>query len=169
MRIVLQSIAAMALTLFVFWEVGVSYPVAGWLYLILFLFFCAGIFYPGSSRPAVVRGVALAVIGLVIGALHQVDWTSRKPFLRDFARIRAGMTEAEVRQIMTGYLVGTGWPALPLDPAANSAGRPAPPAHELTLRNSIVFRHSNDGRFNSDWGIVRFSQGKVAETEFSPD
>jgi len=39
-------------------------------------------------------------------ALYSLEWTTRKPFLRDLARIRAGMTEAEVRGIMRRYMEG---------------------------------------------------------------
>ena len=42
-------------------------------------------------------------------------------------------------------------------------------AGEFALRDALVFRHSNRGRFNSDWGIVSLSNGRVARVEFSPD
>lgn len=31
------------------------------------------------------------------------------------------------------------------------------------------FRHSTDGRFNSDWGIVKMDGGRVTGGSFSPD
>jgi hypothetical protein len=42
-------------------------------------------------------------------------------------------------------------------------------AGEMSLQNSVVFRHSDDGRFNSDWGIVEFQDGRVVGVRFSPD
>jgi len=40
---------------------------------------------------------------------------------------------------------------------------------ELTIRDSLVFRHSDSADFDSDWGIVSLSNGRVVGVEFSPD
>ena len=43
------------------------------------------------------------------------------------------------------------------------------PSGRMSIRGALVFRHPNDCAFNSDWGIVRFSNGRVAGVEFSQD
>jgi hypothetical protein len=110
-----------------------------------------------------------------------VDWTTRKPFLRDLGRIRVGMTEAEVRHIMGGYMQGTGWPSLPGSSPSNAPGTlnivgsdsqystETSPSGEMVVRDSLVFRHSNSGAFGADWGIISLSSGRVVNVEFSPD
>jgi hypothetical protein len=117
----------------------------------------------------------------VIAPLYFVDWTTRKPFLRDLARVHVGMTEAEVRRIMGRYMEGTGWPALPGSDPSNASGTlniagsasqyatETSPSGHMVIRDSLVFRHSNSGAFNSDWGIISLSSGRVARVEFSPD
>jgi hypothetical protein len=42
----------------------------------------------------------------VLFSVRFVDWSGRKPFLRDFYRIKEGMTESQVDQIMSGYMKG---------------------------------------------------------------
>jgi len=67
------------------------------------------------------------------------------------------MTVEEVRRTMTGYTEGTGW---------DDPGRPR---EELHIQGALVFRHSNEPEFNSDWGIVWIANGRVTKVEFSPD
>ena len=81
---------------------------------------------------------------------------------------------------MAGYIRGTGWPADPfgdgrgaeslteVSTGASYQVEPAPNG-ELAIRHSIVFRHSDDGRFNSDWGVVTFRDDKVVSVQFMPD
>ena len=116
----------------------------------------------------------------LLAVLHFVPWSTRKPFLRDLGRIQPGMTEAEARQIMGRYLEGTGWPG-EVDGAAVPAGRlhdlgsgatlatKVSPDGQLGFRNAVVYRHSTQAAFNSDWGIVTFKDGKVSGVSFSPD
>jgi hypothetical protein len=180
MRITLAIIAAFALGLFSFCEIGLAYPVAWWLYAILALTFGVTIIRPVAARPQLARLVSFAAILGVIAALYFVNWTTRKPFLRDLHRVRPGMAEAEVRQIMGRYMEGTGWPANPFESETNKgslliAGSPRryattiSPSGQMAIRDALVFRHSNDGAFNSDFGIVSFSNGTVVRVEFSPD
>jgi hypothetical protein len=61
------------------------------------------------------------------------------------------MTEAEVRQIMGRHSEATGRPA------------------QRGIRDSLVYRHSGDGAFDSDLGIISFSSNRVESVEFSPD
>jgi hypothetical protein len=39
----------------------------------------------------------------------------------------------------------------------------------LAPEDAMVFRHSDDARCNSDCGVVRFADGRVAEVRFDPD
>jgi signal transduction histidine kinase len=180
MRIVLTTLAATALALFALCEVGMAYPVAWWLYLCLIVAFAGGLIRPVSVRSQLARIGALVAVMAVTATLYFVEWTTRKPFLRDLDRIRVGMTEAEVRQIMGRYMEGTGWPAI-LGSSTNAPGTlnivgsdsqystETSPSGQMVIRDSLVFRHSNDGAFNSDWGIISLSGGKVVSVEFSPD
>lgn len=159
-RSVFLGIAVLATVLFGLCEVVLAYPVAGWLYLpVGFLFVLA----LARRMPAHVRTVRIAMLVsplVVLGTLYGVEWTSRKPFLRDFRRVQTGMTASEVRVVMKRHIKGTGWPLPDFD-------RKSP--EELKIPDSLVFRHSNFPRFNSDWGIVRFSKGRVVDVDFSAD
>ena len=181
MRIALITVAASALTLFALCEIGLAYPVAWWLYLSVAIAFAAGLIRATSVRSQFRRIVALVAVITVIAALYFVEWTTRKPFLRDLGRVRTGMTEAEVRQIMGRYMEGTGWPAIPGSSPSNAPGTlniagsasqystATSSSGEMVIRDSLVFRHSNDGAFDSDWGIISLSSGRVVSVEFSPD
>ncbi len=111
--------------------------------------------------------------------LHFVDWSTRKPFLRDFRRVEVGMTMGEVETIMGGYMKGTGW-RFPRGPApkVTGPGQPEPDMSvygdpddwpEFELEDAITYRHSELGAYNSDWGVVRFKDGMVVATEFLRD
>lgn len=181
MRIAVITIAAIALALFALCEIGVAYPLPWWLCLCVAIAFAGGLIRPVPLRSQLLRvGVLVAFIA-AIAALYFVDWTTRKPFLRDLARVRVGMTEAEVRHIMGRYMEGTGWPASPFDTSPNATNTLADvgsgsqystttsPSGEMVIQGSLVFRHSTAGAFNSDWGIVSLSNGRVVRVEFSPD
>lgn len=107
--------------------------------------------------PARGRVVLPLVFAAALMAVHLTPWNSRKVFLGDFRDIRPGMSLAEVDAIMAGYLRGTGWP--------HPDGTPG----ELRLADSVVFRHAKTGNYNSDWGVVRFADGRVTEATFLPD
>jgi hypothetical protein len=180
MRLALTIIASFAIVLFALCEIGLAYPVAWWLYLSVALLFSVALIRPAPFRNQLVRLGVLAGVITFIAALYFVDWTTRKPFLRDLARVRVGMTEAEARHIMGHYMEGTGWPAIP-GSASNAPGTlniagsdsqyatGTSSSGEMVIRDSLVFRHSNDGAFNSDWGIISLSRGRVVRVEFSPD
>jgi hypothetical protein len=181
LRISVFTIATLGLALFALCELGMAYPVAWWLYCSVALAFAVALIWPPWAGPRLPRVAALMAISAVIAVLYFGAWTSRKPFLRDLARVRIGMTEVEVRHIMGRYLEGTGWPASPFDTATNAPGTLTDigsgsqhstitsPSGELVIRDSLVFRHATDGAFNSDWGIVSLSNGRVVTVEFSPD
>lgn len=104
---------------------------------------------------------SFATVCLVLLTMHLLPWTSRKPFLQDLSKVQQGMHRTEVESLMAGYLRGTGWPKSPFGPPNESA--------EYEISNSIVFRHSDHGDFNSDWGVVRFEDDHVVSVEFLAD
>ena len=180
-RNALIAIAMFALAVIALCGIWMAFPVAWWLYLSVGVAFAAALIRPAPIRGQFARLGALAVIIFVIMGFYFVEWTSRKPFLRDLARVSVGMTEVEVRRIMGRYMEGTGWPAAQFDGYTNAQSNltdagsgsqystSVSPSGELTINDCLVFRHSRNGRFNSDWGIIRFSGGRVVGTEFSPD
>ncbi len=82
---------------------------------------------------------------------------------------------------MGHYMEGTGWPAFPGNGPTNGPGMlnivgsgsqyhtETSLSGVMTVRDSLVFRHSDEGAFNSDWGIISLSNGRVVRVEFSPD
>jgi hypothetical protein len=135
-----------------------------------------------TYKPSRLKSGLYALFVLCLVGLYVIPWNSRKPFLRDFDRIRPGMTFADVETIMEGYMKGTGWPAIDtsnsnpsgtgtLHEVGTDLSLPTTntPDGELAIRDSIVYRHSNEGQFNSDWGIVKFQDGKVMAKAFMRD
>jgi len=130
-------------------------------------------------QPTLLKSSFYVALLLALVILYLVPWNSRKPFLRDLEKVKTGMTVAEVEAIMGGYMKGTGWPAMP--DSGSSTGQLTEvgsgitmstsnsPSGELVIQDSITYRHSNDGAFNSDWGIVTFKDGKVVARTFMPD
>jgi membrane protein implicated in regulation of membrane protease activity len=180
LQVSLATFATIALVLFALAEVGLGWVVAWWLYLALIAASAVALlrWRPLTAQRAQVT--AFVVVSALIGLLYLVPWTSRKPFLRDLYSIEIGMDEAQVRQIMDGYIEGTGWPVrVPgatqdvqqvIDPMGGGTYATAPTAAgEMGIADSIVFRHSTDAHFNSDWGIVKFQDGRVVDVSFSPD
>ncbi|MCW5553532.1 MAG: hypothetical protein KIS67_15410 [Verrucomicrobiae bacterium] len=157
-------------------EILAFMPLPGWFYLLCIVVLAgAGL----ALRTTQVR-LAILAGALLLGCLHLVPWSSRKPFLRDLARVKPGMSIQEVRSIMARYVEGTGWPANPFatdgEAVLQEAGTDrkfstrANDAGEMEIQNSIVFRHNpDDGRFNSDWGVVKFQNSRVVNVSFLPD
>ncbi len=166
MRPATLTLATFALGLLAACELALAFPVAGWLYLAVGALFAVGLLRPLAPRRQPYQLGALAVVLTALAALYVVEWSTRKPFLRDLARVQVGMSEADVRLVMARYKEGTGWP-MPPSPSGSPAN-PTPPT-ELVLPHSLVFRHSDEAAFNSDWAIIALSAGKVARVEFSAD
>jgi len=101
-------------------------------------------------------GIPAALL-VLLACVHLMPWNSRKAFLRDFRRIESGMSVAQVESAMSQYRKGTGWP------------RPDGKAGEFAPPDSLVYRHATSGDYDSDWGVVRFAEGRVVATEFMPD
>jgi hypothetical protein len=172
-------ISVLFLALLGLWELGLGMPVAWWLYLAVSLSLTISIILT-LPRNQPYRTLVIPVAAIALSwILYLVPWNSRKPFLKDLHSIRSGMDEGQVRQIMSGYLEGTGWPTVyggessgegSLTDLGSGTTRPTTSVHgELAITDSLVFRHSDDGAYNSDWGIVTFDKGRVVNVEFSPD
>jgi len=107
------------------------------------------------------RLALLLTFAVAVAGVRWVNWNSRKPFLRDLYSLRVGMTPSQVEAVMGKYLKGTGWPA--------NAGEDPTARGELSFPGTLVYRHTNKGWGNSDWGMVEFSDGQVVKVDFSPD
>ena len=100
----------------------------------------------------------LLILGLfvvIVFSVRFVNWTTLKPFLKDFYSIKEGMTPAQVEQIMGSYIIGDGKTEI------NEQGE--------IVAGSITYRHTNEGWGDSDWGVVTFENSRVVEIEFLPD
>lgn len=170
------AVGASSVGFAVFAEVLLANPLPLWLYGILGALSVAPVILLPNRLAA---GAAVLVLGCLLVCVL-VPWSSRKSFLQRLLTIRPGMTESQVRQIMAGYAEGTGWPAATW-PSDGTAGRLQAAGRDtairtttgthgnLALEDSLVFRHSDDRRFNSDWGVVAFKDGRVIRVEFLPD
>ena len=97
---------------------------------------------------------------LWIAILYFIPSSPRKPFLRDLNRVKPGMTSDQVEAIMGNYIKGTGWPPHP----QSTSG-----AKELAFKGKQVYRHSETGNYDSDWGIITYENDLVVSVEFSAD
>ncbi len=182
MMLVRQAIVMLSLSFLVLlalYEVGFGSPVVWWLYAAVTVAFIPAI---GIALELHLprRTVVVPLVGISFAwVLFLVPWNSRKPFLNDLYRIRPGMNEAQVRKIMGQYMEGTGWPAVygedgPGERSLTGLGSggsdsPTEPDDQLVIQNPVVFRHSDDGAYNADWGIVKFEGGHVVSVDFSRD
>ena len=115
------------------------------------------------GRPARDKLLILGLFALLLFSVQFVNWNSRKPFLRSFHRIEVGMSAPQVEQTMLGYMKDYGggppgsWPQTQFDDEG------------AIVNGSVTFRHTREGWGDSDWGVVTFEDGRVAETRFLPD
>jgi len=96
--------------------------------------------------------VILAIFVAAVASILFINWNSRKPFLKDFRRLQEGMTEAQVDGVMGRYIVETDLPPLPLGGGTVAV-------------DAVVYRHTDESWGKSDWGVVAFEDGRVAQTE----
>jgi len=113
------------------------------------------------GRPMREILLILTLFVMVAFSVRFIDWNSRKPFLKDFYRIREGMTPAQVEQIMGDYMKGGGAPL--------GSPRTELNEQEEIVTGTVTYRHTDEGWGNSDWGVVTFEDGRVVEIEFLPD
>jgi hypothetical protein len=102
---------------------------------------------------------------------------SRAEFLGDFSTISVGMAEGDVERVLAHYMKGSNWvppPEMTSTWEFRIAGSPnvyqaRVNEGQVELVGCTIYRHSDDGAYDSDWGIVCFSAGRVSSSEFSPD
>ena len=144
-----------------------DYPVAGWIYvLIAVLQLPSWLFEKMEHRPFE-RLTEASIIFLIVGVLYFLPLSSRKPFIRDLRQVSMGMTEAEVRAVMSNYQLEWGAPGMRSSLVADQHQRFD--EEGLILQESLIFRHSETARDNADLGIVTFAEGQVMEVRFSGD
>ncbi len=175
MRFVLTICSIIALVLFALTEVLLSWPVAWWLYAILACIFIVTLAL-GFTKISIPRLTIILSSLISMATLYSIEWSSRKPFLRDLYSVRVGMTEQQVVKIMGKYISGTGFPANPYsnpselhDNTGKAYKTESTSDGFLHLPGRLVFRHSDTSEFGADWGIVSFLNGRVVDVEFSPD
>jgi len=145
------------------------------------MFTIYGLFWTGVLAPFLLRHPTRITYAMYLGLivclaiLYLVPWNTRKPFLRDLEKVQVGMTVDQAEEIMSRYMKGTGW-ILPTSSGKLTDVRSGvtlqtsnAPSGELMIQNSITYRHSNLGAFNSDWGVVKFKDGRVEGKIFMPD
>jgi hypothetical protein len=99
---------------------------------------------------------------------------SRDDFLAVLSKVTAGMSKPEVDKLFQHYMKGTNWP-VGGSPATLLGTRrvtfevDTSKKDQLTLKDCDVYRHSDDGKYDSDWGIICFKEGKVNWVDFAPD
>lgn len=110
------------------------------------------------ALPAVIllwrapRRIRLALIGsflLLILLLRNLDWNTRKPFLRGLDNVQVGMTAVQVDTAMHGLM--------------------RVPASGTSEYGTVNYRHTDEGWGNADVGVVTFKNGLVSKVEYLPD
>lgn len=172
-------ISVIAIAFAAFWEVGAAICASATVFAGYGLFSTLILLPLLTWKPSWLKFACYALMILSFGILYFFPWNSRKPFLRNFEKIRIGMTVSEVEMIMGNYIKGTGWQsprraktsaATPTELHSDITMKPSDnPSGEMEIQDSIVYRHSHDGAYNSDWGVVEFRDGKVVGKTFMPD
>lgn len=101
-------------------------------------------------------------------------YDTRHAFLADLSKLKVGYTKEQVEKIMGKYLRGTNWPASGKDITIPDTKRKkfevdTSKTDQLTLKNCDVYRHSNEGKYDSDWGIVCYQNDLVEYIDFAAD
>jgi hypothetical protein len=152
----------------IFLIMDVTYSVSVyWQFVAIYAAFCVlvGLLLLVGS-PKREKLLILGLLVIVLFSLRFVDWNSRKPFLRDLYRVQEGMSLEQVEEIMGEYMGGACCPAEPL---GLSDGQEAGEAEQMAPPDRLVYRHTNEGWGDSDWGEVHFENGRVVEVQYLPD
>jgi len=100
---------------------------------------------------------------------------SRDDFLKLLSKVTPGMTKEEVGKLFHTYKKGTNWPYSPspsMDIIGSQKGTydlDTSKKDQMTLKGCDVYRHSDDPKYDSDWGIICFKDNKVNWVDFAPD
>lgn len=98
------------------------------------------------------RRTTLLLIGgflLLILLVRNLEWNTRKPFLRGLENVQAGMTIAQTDAAMQGFLRS--------------------PANGISEYGTVNYRHTEQGWGNADVGVVTFAGKVVSKVEYLPD
>lgn len=164
------------------WQFAVPAYIPFYAY-VLYALCCALLCVPfaraGSFRRTKIQLLSFCLFAIAM--LWLIPLGSRQPFLSDLSSVQPGMTRAQVKAIMGQYMQGTGWPANPFSSSDGSTDSLTEIGSdsiyqtknnaqgEMEIVDSLVYRHSDDGAYNADWGVIRFKNGRVVSVEFMPD
>lgn len=101
-------------------------------------------------------------------------YDSRYTFLADLDKVKIGFSKNDVEKIMGKYFKGTNWPASGKQITIPGTKREkfevdTTKTDQLTLKYCDVYRHSNEGKYDSDWGIICYKDGSVDYVDFAAD
>lgn len=137
----------------------------GWLALLLPL---------ARRAPRRAALVASGVFLLVLAGGFGAPWNSHDRFLKDLAGVRPAMTQGQVQNAMAGHIRGITPASGPGDDRVGVGvdGRTyhvAPQDGRLDIEGCDAYRHSNEGQWEADWGIVCFESERVNTVQFAHD
>ncbi len=95
--------------------------------------------------PLRVKLVLVSTFLLMILIVRNVEWNSRKPFLRALDQVHAGVTTEQVDAAMRGFVRG--------------------PQTGISEFGTVSFRHTDEGWGNADVGLMTFGEGRVVRVE----
>lgn len=133
------------LLLFAYFELVVEYPVIWWWYAIFCTLLLLQIFVTLKNGWSFKTQVSPLLGIFVTAVLYFTNWSIRKPFIQDFQSIHSGMSKDMAIKTMSGYILA------------------------YDKNDSICFRHTDDGAYDADLGIVHFTNNKVNKVRFLPD
>ena len=99
--------------------------------------------------PLRVKLAFISTFLLLILLVRNVEWNSRKPFLRALDAVQVGMTTKQVDATMRGFVRG--------------------PQTGISEYGTVSFRHTDEGWGNADIGLVTFEGGNVVKVEYLAD
>lgn len=108
------------------------------------------------ATPVRLKLLILCLFAFTVVSVRWVNWNSRKPFLRDLARVEIGMPSTRVDEVMGGYRTWVG--------AATTLGTDGE-----VVSGSVLYHHTREGWGNVDVGNVVYGAGRVVRKSFSPD
>lgn len=99
--------------------------------------------------PLRVKLAFISTFLLLILVVRNVEWNSRKPFLRALDAVQVGMTAEQVDAAMRGFVRA--------------------PRTGISDYGTVSFRHTDEGWGNADVGLVTFEGERVVKVEFLGD
>lgn len=147
-RVLVGVIVTLMIALPASFELAGDLPLPLGLYLPYAAFCGACLAFLARGGERALLRVALAAVLGALALLWLLPWSSRKTFLRAFDQVETGMTGAEVDRVLGRY------------PYLESG------EGEHRVR---AYRHSEQGRYDSDRGVLRFRGGRVRSKTFSAD